>query len=305
MRTDTSPGDYDVTKTVHNDTYSAINPAKQDLSGKSVFVGGGSRGIGKAIVLAFARAGPSQLAVGARSDVAHLEAEVQKAAKEAGKQPPHFLPVQVDFAEPKSVEAAAGKVSDAFGGKLDILINSAGMMSQWAKIADSDPEDWWKTLAVNLRGPYLSCRSFIPLLLKGELKTICTVSSVGAHIVMPTLSPYQTSKLAVLRLTEFVQEEYKEDGIICFTVHPGNVPTEMTLVGHGQSEPPPQLAHIFSETPEISADTMVYLTSTRREWLQGRYINVTWDMVELEEKKDIIVKEDLLKVALKLGSLVA
>lgn len=57
---------------------------------------------------------------------------------------------------------------------------------------------------------------------------------------------------------------------------------------------------VFTETPEISADTIVFLTSEKRDWLAGRYINVTWDMPELMEMKDKIVCRDALKVKLVL-----
>lgn len=57
---------------------------------------------------------------------------------------------------------------------------------------------------------------------------------------------------------------------------------------------------MFVETPELSADSLVYLTSERRDWLAGRYINVTWDLPELMEKKEDIVKGDKLKVRLVL-----
>lgn len=53
---------------------------------------------------------------------------------------------------------------------------------------------------------------------------------------------------------------------------------------------------MFVETPELSADSLVYLTSEKRDWLAGRYINVTWDLPELMAKKDEIVSGDKLKV---------
>ena len=53
---------------------------------------------------------------------------------------------------------------------------------------------------------------------------------------------------------------------------------------------------VFVDTPEVSADSLVYLTSQKREWLGGRYINCTWDLPELESKKDEIVKGDKLKL---------
>lgn len=57
-------------------------------------------------------------------------------------------------------------------------------------------------------------------------------------------------------------------------------------------------AIVFVETPELSADSLVYLTSEKRDWLAGRYINATWDLPELMAKKDEIVKGDKLKVKL-------
>jgi hypothetical protein len=61
---------------------------------------------------------------------------------------------------------------------------------------------------------------------------------------------------------------------------------------------PEELKFVFTETAELPADTIVWLTAEKREWLGGRYVNVTWDMVQLEEKKDAIVKGDKLKVKL-------
>jgi hypothetical protein len=55
---------------------------------------------------------------------------------------------------------------------------------------------------------------------------------------------------------------------------------------------------VFTESAELSADTIVYLTRERREWLGGRYVNCTWDMPELMAQKDEIVKDDKLKVRL-------
>ena len=55
---------------------------------------------------------------------------------------------------------------------------------------------------------------------------------------------------------------------------------------------------VFVETPELAADTVVFLTREKREWLGGRYINVTWDMPQLIEKKDLIVEGDKLKIKL-------
>ena len=124
-----------------------------------------------------------------------------------------------------------------------------------------------------------------------------TISSVGAHCVSPGLSAYQPSKLAVLRLTEFIAAEYADKGIIAFSVHPGNILTDMVGGGEGMDE---ALKAVFTDTPEVCADSLVFLTKERREWLSGRYVNCTWDMPELvsEANNKQIMEEDMLKVRL-------
>ena len=124
-----------------------------------------------------------------------------------------------------------------------------------------------------------------------------TMSSVGALLVNPTLSDYQTTKLAVLRFTEFVAVEHADKGIIAFSVHPGNTLTDMLAGGKGLDE---NLKKVFTETPELCADSLVYLSNEKRDWLSGRYINCTWDLPELTSSplKDRIVDGDMLKMRL-------
>lgn len=280
-----------MTSVVHNDTYPAIDSAKADLSGKVVFVTGASRGLGKAIAISFAKAGASMIAISARSDLSSTVREMKTAAATVGRPEPTILPLKFDISDRKSVDDAAGELKKNFG-HVDIVINNAGIFSA-GLIADSDPDEWWRVWQVNLMGPYLVARAFIPLLLEGSSKTIVTVSSVGALLTVPGLSAYQTSKLAVLRLAEFIDAEYGSKGILAYCIHPGNIPTDIIPgdVAH-------DLKHVFVETPELSADSLVYLTSEKRDWLAGRYINVTWDLPELMGKQEDILKGDKLKMRL-------
>lgn len=225
------------------------------------------------------------------------------------------MQLKLDVVNPTSVSDAAAEVRKAVG-RLDILINNAGLVDM-STIQESDPEKWWSVWEVNVKGPYLVAKYFLPLMLEEEdsLKQVITVSryarkkvfstfpnnstanrpsSVGAHLIVPSLSAYQPSKLAVLRFTQFIDAEYASQGITAITIHPGNILTEMATAG----EIPEELMFVFTENVELPADTIVWLTSQKREWLGGRYVNVTWDMPQLEEKREAIVRGDGLKVKL-------
>ena len=284
----------DFTKTIHHDTYDKINPKHFDLTGKAVFVTGSSKGVGYAAALSFARAGASYIGLGARSDMSALEKEIQNAAQKAGRQAPKTLALKVDVSNEKSVAGAAKDLEKAFG-RLDILVNNAGYLENFVPVAESIVDDYWKVWDINMRGVYLVTRAFLPLLLKHGMKTILNVSSIGANLIMPGASGYQVTKLAVLRFGEFINAEYGEQGILCFGIHPGGVATELALNM-------PKAAHAgLVDKAELAGDAMVWLTTERREWLAGRYISVNWDVEELLQKKDKIVKEDLLKVRLDVG----
>ncbi|PNY26070.1 Uncharacterized protein TCAP_03997 [Tolypocladium capitatum] len=291
------PGDYDVTTKVHSDTYPAIDPSTQDFSGKCVFISGGSKGIGRVMALSFAKAGASRIAVGARSDLTQLGKDIAAAAGEAGhSKTPEFLPLRLDVTDRQSVEAAAKVIEDKFG-HCDVVVNNAGILGTFKLLADSDPDEWRRTFDVNFFGQYLIIRSFIPLLLRSSntSRYLVNVSSVAAHLLNPTGSAYELSKTGVTRLSQLVDAEYGPQGIICFSVHPGNTPTDIMGGPEGLNEAQ-KIA--FTETPEIGAHSVVFLTGERRDWLKGRYINCTWDMPELVGMQQRIVDKDLFKVRL-------
>lgn len=281
------------TATIRNDTYPAIDPTKLNLGGKYVFLSGASKGIGHAAAISFVKAGVAGIAIAARSDLSSLEREMHQAATATDKPAPQIKPIRLDISDPQSIERAAQEASDAFG-KLDVLINNAGVMEEFKATLESDPEDWWQTWTVNIRGTYLLTRALLPLVLKGDDKQIIMLTSAGAFLPAPGGSAYQITKLALLRYTEYLNVEYGAQGVSAYGVHPGAIATEIgrTL--------PSFLHHKLIDTPELAADTIVFLVSEKREWLKGRYISCTWDMVELSEKKEEIVREDKLKIKLAL-----
>lgn len=230
-------GDYTVTKTVHSDTYPEIDPSSLDpslLAGRAVYIGGASRGIGKAIAVSFARGGASLIAISARSltSLEPVAKELREAARAAGRDADalRVVCVAVEASSPQSVAAAAETVVRACGGRaLDIVVQNAAVLGTFANIVDADPDEWWRVYEVNVRGQFLAAKYFLPLMLRGEggLKTFVTVASVGAHVVNEGLSSYQSGKLANLRIAELVDREYGSEGVSAWCVHPGNVLTDM------------------------------------------------------------------------------
>lgn len=280
--------------TPRHDTYPFIDPTSANLAGKSVFITGASKGIGKAAALAFATAGCSKIAIAARSPLDGVEKAIREAAAKENHPEPLILSLTVDVISEESVRMAAEATAQAFSGSLDILICNAGYLEDWRKLAESQADDWWKSWEVNMKGTYLCHRYFIPLLLKSQTKTIINCSSIGGHLILPGASGYQTSKFAMARFTEFADKEYYEQGLIAINLHPGSVATEL-----GQSMPK-YLHKVLIDPPELAAHTFVWLAKERREWLSGRFISVCWDMQELEQKKDEILQKNALKVRIVL-----
>lgn len=155
-------------------------------------------------------------------------------------------------------------------------------------------------------------RSFLPLMLRGGDKQIVNLSSIGANMVRPGMSGYQTGKMAILRFSEFTNAEYGQQGVAAFSVHPGGIMTNLA------SSMPKEMHHseyshrwvevvglmdalaVLTDTPELAGDTIVYLTQKKQDWLAGRYISCNWDMPEFFEKKNDIVERDILKFRLAL-----
>lgn len=286
----------DFTPTIHHDTYPYINPTQFNLVDRAVFVTGASKGIGLEVCKSFAKAGASSIALGARSSLDDAEKVVQDAAREAGRGAPQVLKLNVDVSDERSVGAAVKQIESQLG-RLDILINNAGYLETFAPLAESDPLEWWKTWEINMKGLYLVTRAVIPLLLKTEsgMKTILNTSSVGAHVLMPGASAYQTGKLAVTRLSEFINTDYGEQGLLCYSIHPGAVATELAL------NMPEHMHEVLGDSLQLSGDSIVWFTGERREWLAGRWVSVNWDAEELVGMRERVVEGDLLKVRLDVG----
>jgi NAD(P)-dependent dehydrogenase (short-subunit alcohol dehydrogenase family) len=276
--------------------YGAIDPAsalRGSASGKVVFITGGSRGIGQATAVAFAEAGARAIYLTARSEQA-LE-QTRDLIRQANAETQCAFST-CDVTSAAQVEAAVSACVERFGG-IDVAAASAGYLDLWAKIGESDPESWWRTWEVNVRGVYHLIRFSVPHLIESAKRWgaegssgghLILVSSIGAQRLLPTASDYQTSKHAINRLCEFVNVDHGQDGIKCFAIHPGGVATDL-----GRNMPAAMHAYL-TDSPELAAGFMVWLASGKADWATGRYLSANWDVEELTALKDQILRDDLL-----------
>ena len=219
---------YNFTHTLHNDIYPSIDPSKTDLSqpGKVVLITGSGRGIGRAIALLFAESSVACIILCARttSDLDEVEQSIKNISTDV-----RVWKYAVDIAAEPAVLAMAESVRNQ-EGRLDVLINNAGILDKWTTVTEGDSELYAKTLDVNLKGTYFMLRSFLPLMVETAKSyavavDVINMTSIAAHFVMARSTAYQVSKLALVRLSELVVEEYGDQGVNCLSLHPGGVST--------------------------------------------------------------------------------
>ena len=164
------------------------------VSKRSALVTGGATGIGRAAVLALARAGYDVCI-----NYGSSEAAARETAKEAGK---NSLLVKCDVSDEAAVRGMVQKVKDAFG-RLDVLINNAGTTAAWKPkdLESLSLDEWDKVFAVNVRGLFQVTRACVPLLKESKGCVVNTASIVGLR-PGPQPLPYAASKAAVVNMTK-------------------------------------------------------------------------------------------------------
>ncbi|KAI9447672.1 NAD-P-binding protein [Lactarius indigo] len=260
--------------TNRRDVYSTIDPKEafvnQTYRGKVVLITGASRGIGQETAITYAMAGANVAIAGRSQETLDKTASAIHAAVSGAQ----VLAVPTDVRDPKTTEAAVQATLERFG-RLDVLIANAGALGNAnQKLGDKDPDRWWNTFEVNVRGVFNTVRASLSALEKTSGR-IVVVSSNAAQLRVPHASDYAISKHAINRLVEFIALEYPK--LTVFALHPGAIKTQMSdEAGVGSIEDFPY------DTLQLPATTMLYLTSGRVDWLNGKYLAATWDISEVE-----------------------
>jgi NAD(P)-dependent dehydrogenase (short-subunit alcohol dehydrogenase family) len=254
-------------------------------------VTGGGRGIGRAIAIMFAAEG-ARVAVTARTQ-SQIDESAALITDAGGK----AIAVAGDIANPASVAAMAAEVSQQFG-PVDVLVNNAAHNSSAARLWEADPDDWWRGVEVNLRGPFLAIRAVLPSMIERKSGHIINISSRSAGIPAPGRSEYASSKAALVRLTDTLAAELADSGISVFAVHPGRVPTEASR--RFESSPAGQrwfaeagaVLQALEAPPERCAELCVLLASGRADGLNGRFLSIFDDMDRLISDAETIRYDD-------------
>ncbi|KAI0275401.1 NAD-P-binding protein [Gloeopeniophorella convolvens] len=259
----------------HNGVYPTIDPKThydaQTYRGKVVLVTGASHGIGQETAIAYAKAGASVVIV-ARVQVTLDETAALVHAAVPGAQ---VLVVPADVRDWLSAEAAVKATLERFG-QLDVLVANAGVITRPGDlIGDKDPELWWNTFEVNVRGVFNYVRASVKPLQESDLGYVVAVSSTGAQLRLPTISDYCSSKHALGRFVEFITLEYPK--LKAFSFHPGRIETK----GSKESGVVRPKSFTFDE-PALPPAAILYLTSGRADWLNGKFVSANWDFDELE-----------------------
>jgi 3-oxoacyl-[acyl-carrier protein] reductase len=238
-------------------------------------VTGGGRGIGANVARALAGDGWS-VVVAARS-----RDEIDEVAREIGGRA-----VELDVASRESVERAVAEAGD-----VDLLVANAGIGSRDERTWESDPDEWWRTFEVNVRGVYLCVRAVVPGMIERGGGRIVITGSGAAYLPGSSNAAYSASKAAVWRFGEVLAAQLAEHGIPLFVISPGLVRTAMTDdFGDNMPWTPPELA------PELVRK----LATGRYDALAGRYIHAEHDDVdELLARADEIRELDLNTIRLR------
>lgn len=191
-----------------------------EVTGKTVLITGASRGIGAATAKAFAKAGANVvLTARSKDQIEDLAAEITKTGGKA-------IAIACDVSDFGQMQAAVDAATRVFGG-LNILINNAGVVDPIGPLAQADPEDWGRTIDINLKGVFNGMRAALAVMQSGS--TILTVSSGAAHSALEGWSAYCTSKAGAAMLTKAADIENRQRGIRIMGLSPGTVATDMQV----------------------------------------------------------------------------
>lgn len=250
------------------------------LRNQVALVTGGGRGFGRVAAEALATAGAAVAILG-RSTAA-LEDTVAGIRRAGGR----ALACASDVTDRVAVEAAVGLTEQELG-PIDLLVNNAALITPVGPPWEVDPDEWWRTLEVNLRGPFLCARAVLPGMSqrgRGRIVNVVSGAVQGAH---PNASAYAVSKVALTHLTRSLAAGTEGTGIAIFALNPGTMTTQTGMQQFLSTDDEafryyPTFRQVAAEgrgiPPERSAGLVVSLATGVADALSGRLVSVHDDL---------------------------
>ncbi len=247
-----------------------------ELSGKVAIVTGGASGIGRATVAALLGAGASVAVID--RDEAGLNAVVEQGRKSGGD----ALAVRLDLADLKAIPAAVAQVVQQ-RGRVDILVNAAGIAGRFQRLADIDEENWDLVHTVNLKAPLLLMKYVAKHMIeRGGGGRIVNISSSSAFRARNSPMAYASSKAALVQLTRCAAAELGSHDINVNAIAPGITATGMTralgdaeaLQRVASAGPLENLFHRVSQ-PEDVAAAILFLCLPGSRQITGQTIHTS------------------------------
>ncbi|MBI4480199.1 MAG: SDR family oxidoreductase [Acidobacteria bacterium] len=224
------------------------------LKDKVILVTGAGRGIGRAIALTCAREGAS-IAICART-----AAEIEKTATEIRGLKAECEGWRCDVSSEEAVAELIANVKKKFG-RIDALVNNAGVMTRPSVAWELDVKKWDYTLAVNLRGVFLVTRAVLPMMIQQKGGSIINLASAIGRMAYPNFIAYSTSKWGLEGFTQALAAEVRSHHIRVNSVDPGTVATKLTGFAGSQ--------------PESVTDVFVYLASDESKDVTGKMLSAS------------------------------
>jgi len=240
----------------------------QRLTGRVALVTGASRGIGRAIAIAFAREGAAAVVCNFHNS----EAEATLTSQEIERRGAKALAIRADVTSSNQVEAMVARIGAVFGG-LDVLVNNAGALHR-ASVSELSEEAWDQTIATNLKATFLCVRAALPLLQKRP-GVVLNVASGGAgmHGQAPRLAHYYAAKAGLVTYSKCLAAELAPIRVNCLA--PG-----FTETGFGNTQPGTK-ENVLATTPlgrlgqpADIANAAVFLASDEASFITGHVLVV-------------------------------
>lgn len=238
-----------------------------DFARKRVLVTGGARGIGRAIVLAFARRGATVIFC-YRRDHAAAEEVIQAAATFGGR----VTGVQADATDPTAVTVLVAQAP----GPIDVLVNNVGSFPA-TKVIDMTPAEWDEVVRTNLYSVFYCCQAVLPGMIAAGSGAIVNIASIAGQRGSARHAHYAAAKGGVLAFTRSLAREVIEHNIRVNAVSPGRIATDMLVNAQSAHE----FARWMADTParrlgapEEVADAVLFLASPASSYIVGETIAV-------------------------------